>query len=299
MSRPRRACSPKPATPSRICSAARIRRASTRFAGEPTPPPPYSPLENNCSGKHSGMLAYCVLCGLPKASYLAYDHPLQQAIRGAVAHFTSTPEDKLVSGIDGCSAPNYAVPLDRLALGFARLAARHDDARLRTCAADSCRRHDGASGNGVRRAAKRSRAHAGGARRLGGEDRRRRRAGHRPSRRRHRHRDQGGGRQQARVAAGRWRRSWSSWGSSMRARAPISPTGSSRSSTTTGDSSRDGSCPSVVLDKMSMPSWRARARRRAITLPRDELTVPVVVCRCKRAPHGAPDEMSGSGVSRA
>jgi L-asparaginase II len=96
--------------------------------GEPTPPPPYSPLENNCSGKHSGMLAYCVLCGLPKASYLAYDHPLQQAIRGAVAHFTSTPEGQLRSGIDGCSAPNYAVPLERLALAFARLAARHDDA---------------------------------------------------------------------------------------------------------------------------------------------------------------------------
>ena len=104
-----------------------MRHASAAFhelRGEATPPPPYSPLENNCSGKHSGMLAYCVLCGLPKASYLAYDHPLQQAIRGAVAHFTSTPEDKLVSGIDGCSAPNYAVPLDRLALAFARLAAR-------------------------------------------------------------------------------------------------------------------------------------------------------------------------------
>jgi L-asparaginase II len=95
--------------------------------GEPTPPPPYSPLAHNCSGKHSGMLAYCVQCGLPKDSYLAYDHPLQQAIRRAVAHFTSTPEAELVAGVDGCSAPNYAVPLDRLALGFARLAARHDD----------------------------------------------------------------------------------------------------------------------------------------------------------------------------
>ncbi|HEU5435143.1 MAG TPA: asparaginase, partial [Telluria sp.] len=43
------------------------------------------------------------------------------------SHFTSTPEGDLRSGIDGCSAPNYAVPLDRLALAFARLAARHDD----------------------------------------------------------------------------------------------------------------------------------------------------------------------------
>jgi len=97
--------------------------------GELPPPPPYSPLAHNCSGKHSGMLAYCVLCGLPRETYLASDHPLQQAIRRAVAHFTATPESELVAGIDGCSAPNYAVPLHRLALGFARLAARHDDDR--------------------------------------------------------------------------------------------------------------------------------------------------------------------------
>ena len=98
--------------------------------GEVPPPPPYSPLAHNCSGKHSGMLAYCVHCGLPKESYLAYDHPLQQSIRRAVAHFTSTPEADLVGGIDGCSAPNLAVPLDRLALGFARLASRDDDAEF-------------------------------------------------------------------------------------------------------------------------------------------------------------------------
>jgi L-asparaginase II len=97
-------------------------------SGEAPPPPPWSPLAHNCSGKHSGMLAYCVLCGAPKASYLAFDHPLQQAIRRSVAHFTDTPEGSLVAGIDGCSAPNYAVPLSGLALGYARLAAGRDDA---------------------------------------------------------------------------------------------------------------------------------------------------------------------------
>jgi len=96
--------------------------------GEVPPPPPYSPLAHNCSGKHSAMLAYCVHCGHPKASYLDYGHPLQAAIRRAVAWFTATPEADLVAGIDGCSAPNYAVPLERLALAYARLAAPVDDA---------------------------------------------------------------------------------------------------------------------------------------------------------------------------
>jgi L-asparaginase II len=74
------------------------------------------------------MLAYCTHCGLPKESYLAVEHPLQRAIRRSVAHFTSTPETDLVPVVDGCSAPNYAVALARLALGFARLAATPTDA---------------------------------------------------------------------------------------------------------------------------------------------------------------------------
>jgi L-asparaginase II len=89
----------------------------------------FSPLQHNCSGKHAGMLAYCRLCGLPTGSYLDFDHPLQQAIRGAVAYMTGVAEGELVAGIDGCSAPNYAVPLDRLAYAFARLATVAHDAR--------------------------------------------------------------------------------------------------------------------------------------------------------------------------
>jgi L-asparaginase II len=96
-------------------------------AGDVPPPPPYSPLAHNCSGKHSGMLAYCVQCGWDKGDYLAFDHPLQRAIRTAVSRFTGTPESALVAGVDGCSAPNYAVPLARLAQAFARLATADDD----------------------------------------------------------------------------------------------------------------------------------------------------------------------------
>jgi len=87
----------------------------------------FTALHHNCSGKHSGMLAYCRLFGLSAESYLAFDHPLQQAIRTAVAHLTNVPEGELIAGIDGCSAPNYAIPLDRLAQAFARLATASED----------------------------------------------------------------------------------------------------------------------------------------------------------------------------
>jgi L-asparaginase II len=95
--------------------------------GEVPPPPPYSPLSHNCSGKHSGMLAHCAACGYRKDDYLALEHPLQREIRAAVAAMTGVPEGALHPGIDGCSAPNYAMPLARLALAFARLASADVD----------------------------------------------------------------------------------------------------------------------------------------------------------------------------
>lgn len=95
--------------------------------GEVPPPPPYSPLAHNCSGKHSGMLAHCAACGYEKGDYLALGHPLQKEIRRAVATFAGLPEDALVAGTDGCSAPNYAMPLARLGLAFARLASATQD----------------------------------------------------------------------------------------------------------------------------------------------------------------------------
>ena len=82
---------------------------------------------NNCSGKHAGFLAHCVQQGWPLGNYLAPGHPLQQAIRRDVARAVGlTPED-LKIGIDGCSAPNYALPLASLARGYARLSSGLSD----------------------------------------------------------------------------------------------------------------------------------------------------------------------------
>ena len=46
---------------------------------------PPSPLQCDCSGKHSGMLATCKHLGYPTDSYLSDDHPLQQMIRSMMA----------------------------------------------------------------------------------------------------------------------------------------------------------------------------------------------------------------------
>jgi L-asparaginase II len=88
----------------------------------------FSTLHHNCSGKHTGMMAYCRQCSLPLDAYVAVDHPLQQAIRTAVAHLTGVGEHELVGVVDGCSAPTYAVPLSRLAYAYAQLAGEHEDA---------------------------------------------------------------------------------------------------------------------------------------------------------------------------
>ena len=87
----------------------------------------YDERHNNCSGKHAGFLAHCVQQGWPTADYIAPEHPLQQAIRRDVARAVGMDADDLKMGIDGCSAPNYAMPLSKLAYGYARLASGAKD----------------------------------------------------------------------------------------------------------------------------------------------------------------------------
>ena len=85
---------------------------------------------NNCSGKHAGFVAYCVQHGLSLADYIDASHPLQQAIRRDVARVAGVDENQLKMGIDGCSAPNYAMPLANLARTYARLASGANDAEF-------------------------------------------------------------------------------------------------------------------------------------------------------------------------
>lgn len=98
-------------------------QAPAYFAATGRTPPRgarHNQLHHNCSGKHAGFLAYCRLHGHPLAEYLAPDSPLQRRIRATVARLA--PGAQIASGVDGCSAPNYALPLDRLAHLYCRLA---------------------------------------------------------------------------------------------------------------------------------------------------------------------------------
>jgi L-asparaginase II len=94
-------------------------------------------LHHNCSGKHAAMLATAVHRTEPTEGYWRPDHPVQQRIRRALEDMTGATLGADVCGIDGCSVPNWAMPLTGLARAFARLATGEGLAPER---ADACRR---------------------------------------------------------------------------------------------------------------------------------------------------------------
>ncbi len=82
----------------------------------------FTPNRHNCSGKHTGMLAQAALRGLSGESYIDPAHPVQQLIIQAFSEMTDVPVKDIHIGVDGCSAPVFAVPLRNSALAYARLA---------------------------------------------------------------------------------------------------------------------------------------------------------------------------------
>ncbi|MCX6827393.1 MAG: asparaginase [candidate division Zixibacteria bacterium] len=80
------------------------------------------PLRHNCSGKHSGFLALSRFLGEEIREYLNSQSKAQQMILEAVAKIYEYPKEKILLGIDGCSAPNFGMPLIRTAIAFKKLA---------------------------------------------------------------------------------------------------------------------------------------------------------------------------------
>ncbi|MBV6394472.1 MAG: hypothetical protein HFACDABA_00037 [Anaerolineales bacterium] len=92
---------------------------------------------NNCSGKHTAMLAHAKMRGLPLDSYLSPAHPLQRDLLACFAEMSGLSADAILLGVDGCSAPNFAAPLFNSALAMARLCDPRD---LHETRASACKR---------------------------------------------------------------------------------------------------------------------------------------------------------------
>jgi L-asparaginase II len=101
-----------------------------------------TPIYNDCSGKHAGMLALARVLGAEMQGYWNFDHPVQQQIRSTYRQLCGdTSSHEVQWAVDGCAIPTYLMTLRQLATGFARLS---QPERLDPVWADATRRVTGA-----------------------------------------------------------------------------------------------------------------------------------------------------------
>jgi L-asparaginase II len=82
-----------------------------------------SRVHNNCSGKHSGMLAWSRHQGVDVSNYHEADHDVQRRICGEIGAWVGSTCDALPVGVDGCGVPSFAQPLNFMALAYAKVVA--------------------------------------------------------------------------------------------------------------------------------------------------------------------------------
>lgn len=78
-------------------------------------------LHNNCSGKHTGMLAVALALGAPTKGYVKPDHPVQKLVKQCIEDVIGETIEAGHCGTDGCSIPTCAAPLKSFASGFSKL----------------------------------------------------------------------------------------------------------------------------------------------------------------------------------
>lgn len=76
----------------------------------------YSKIHNNCSGKHSMMLAYCVYNNLDIRNYIDFNHPVQLKIKEKLLNYAKT--DDYIITKDGCTVPVLGLKIDDIAKLF-------------------------------------------------------------------------------------------------------------------------------------------------------------------------------------
>ena len=77
-------------------------------------------LHNNCSGKHAAMLARAHTAGWPTHGYERAEHAVQRSCLNEVANWSGVSVDDMPIAVDGCGVTVMALPLDRMALAYAR-----------------------------------------------------------------------------------------------------------------------------------------------------------------------------------
>jgi len=80
---------------------------------------PATSLAANCSGKHSGMLATCVVNGWDIKTYRDVDHPLQLAIAREITELIGKSIDR--ASIDGCGAPLFSMSTRSIAVAARKM----------------------------------------------------------------------------------------------------------------------------------------------------------------------------------
>ncbi|MDQ1728392.1 MAG: hypothetical protein QOD33_517 [Pyrinomonadaceae bacterium] len=94
-------------------------------------------LQNNCSGKHAGMLALALQLNAPTETYDAANNPVQLEIGKTVAAFSGVPIEDIAVGVDGCGVPVFGITVKAMALMYARLVApllAFDERTSKACA---------------------------------------------------------------------------------------------------------------------------------------------------------------------
>ena len=87
-------------------------------------------LHNNCAGKHLGMISACLTNFMDVKKYLEPNHPYQIKIKSVLEFFTETKINNNQIGTDGCSAPQYAFPLENLAVSMINLIKQYKEKNI-------------------------------------------------------------------------------------------------------------------------------------------------------------------------
>jgi L-asparaginase II len=95
----------------------------------------WTPLHNNCSGKHTGFMTLARGLGAPVSGYQEVDHPVQRQVETTLKEMAGL-SGELPWGVDGCTVPNFALPLAALARAMAAIAdsSGQPAARAQACA---------------------------------------------------------------------------------------------------------------------------------------------------------------------